>query len=86
MYLPLHTACAHGVKLVIGMSVIIKHPGIHNGEPVFRNTNVPFKSLLNYLERGQTLDDFLDDFPNVTRQDAITALEEARSSLVAHLR
>jgi uncharacterized protein (DUF433 family) len=68
------------------MSVIIKHPGIHNGEPVFRNTNVPFKSLLNYLERGQTLDDFLDDFPAVTRQDAITALEEARSSLVAHLR
>jgi uncharacterized protein (DUF433 family) len=68
------------------MSVIVKKPEIHNGEPVFRNTSVPFKSLLNYLERGQTLDDFLDDYPAVTRQDAITALEEARSSLVAHLR
>jgi uncharacterized protein (DUF433 family) len=67
-------------------SVIVKIPGIHNHEAVFRNTRVPFKSLLNYLERGQTLDDFLDDFPAVTRQDAITALEEARSSLVAHLR
>ncbi len=68
------------------MSVIVKVNGIHGGQPVFRNTQVPFKVLLDYLERGQTLDDFLDAFPAVTREDAITALEEARSSLVAHLR
>ncbi len=67
------------------MSVIVKIPNIHGGEPIFRNTQVPFKALLNYLERGQTLDEFLDAFPMVTREDAITALEEARSSLVAHL-
>jgi uncharacterized protein (DUF433 family) len=68
------------------MSVIVKIPGIHGGQPVFRNTHVPFKALLDYLEAGQTLDEFLDAFPTVTREDAITALEEARSTLVAHLR
>lgn len=68
------------------MSVIVKIPGVYGGEPVFRNTHVPFQTLLNYLEGGQTLDEFLDAFPSVTREDAITALEEARSSLVAHLR
>jgi len=68
------------------MSVLVKIHGIYGSEPVFRNTRVPFKSLLDYLERGQTLDEFLDAYPTVTREDAITALEEARSTLVAHLR
>jgi uncharacterized protein (DUF433 family) len=68
------------------MSVIVKNPAILSGEPVFRNTRVPFKALLDYLEGGETLDDFLDDFPAVTRQDAIAALEEARSLVIAHLK
>ncbi len=67
------------------MSVIVKNPQVLSGEPVFRNTRVPFKALLDYLEGGDTLDDFLDDFPSVTREEAIAALEEARSLVVSHL-
>ena len=68
------------------MSVIVKDTGILGGEPVFRNTRVPFKALLDYLEGGETLDEFLDDFPTVTREDAIAALEEAKSLVIAQLR
>lgn len=57
------------------MSIIVRNPEILSGEPVFRNTRVPFQALLDYLEGGQTLDDFLDDFPTVSRDAAITALE-----------
>ena len=68
------------------MSVIVKDTAILGGEPVFRNTRVPFKALLDYLEGGETLDEFLDDFPTVTREDAIAALEEAKSLVIAQLR
>ena len=67
-------------------SVIVKNPAILSGEPVFRGTRVPFKSLTDYLQHGRSLDQFLDDFPTVSREDAIAALEEARSSLVAALK
>lgn len=67
------------------MSVIVKNPNILSGEPVFRNTRVPFKALLDYLEGGETLNEFLDDFPSVTRGEAIAALEEARSLVAAQL-
>ncbi len=66
--------------------IIVKNPGILSGEPVFRGTRVPFKSLTDYLEHGRSLSEFLDDFPGVSRQDAIAALEQARSSLVATLK
>jgi uncharacterized protein (DUF433 family) len=66
--------------------VIVRNPAILSGEPVFRGTRVPFKSLIDYLEHGRTLSEFLDDFPGVTHEAAITALEEARSSLVATLK
>jgi len=65
---------------------IVSNPEIMSGEPVFRCTRVPFKNLTDYLEYGHTLDEFLDDFPGVTRDAAIAALEEARSSLVASLK
>lgn len=67
-------------------SIIVRNPEILSGEPVFRGTRVPFKSLTDYLEHGHTLDEFLDDFPSVTREAAIAALEEARTSLVAMLK
>jgi uncharacterized protein (DUF433 family) len=67
-------------------SVIIKNPAILSGEPVFRGTRVPFKSLTDYLGHGRTLNEFLEDFPGVSREDAIAALEEARSILVASLK
>lgn len=66
--------------------VIIRNPAILSGEPIFRGTRVPFKSLTDYLEHGRTLTDFLEDFPGVTRDDAIKALEEARCSLAAALK
>jgi uncharacterized protein (DUF433 family) len=66
-------------------NIIVSNPEILSGEPVFRGTRVPFKSLTDYLEHGRALDEFLDDFPSVTREAAIAALEEARSSLVAIL-
>jgi uncharacterized protein (DUF433 family) len=67
-------------------NVIIRNPGILSGEPVFRGTRVPFKCLTDYLEHERTLTEFLEDFPGVTREDAIAALEEARISLAAALR
>ena len=66
-------------------SVIVKNKNILGGTPVFRGTRVPFQSLLDYLEGGETLEEFLDDFPTVTRADAIAALELATSSLIKQL-
>jgi uncharacterized protein (DUF433 family) len=67
-------------------NAITKDPGVLGGTPVFRGTRVPFQALLDYLEGGQTLDDFLDDFPTVTREAAVSALEHAKSLLVSELR
>ena len=65
--------------------VIVKDTNILGGVPVFRKTRVPFQALLDYLEEGQTLDDFLADFPTVSREAAIAALEQAKSLLVSSL-
>jgi len=66
--------------------VIIKNPAVLSGEPVFRGTRVPFKALTDYLEGGESLGEFLEQYTSVTREAAIAALEEARDSLMAHLR
>jgi len=68
------------------MSIIKSDPNILSGEPVFRGTRVPFKSLTDYLEHGKSLSEFLGDFPSVSRTDAIAAIEEARASLASALR
>ncbi len=60
-------------------SLIVRNPGILGGEPVFRGTRVPFKSLTDYLEHGRSLSDFIEDFPGVTSAEAIAAMEEARA-------
>jgi uncharacterized protein (DUF433 family) len=65
--------------------VITKDRDILGGTPVFRGTRVPFQVLLDYLEGGQTLDAFLDDFPTVTREAAVRALEHAKSLVVSQL-
>lgn len=64
-------------------SVIVQDPEVHSGEPVFRGTRVPFQTLLDYLEGGETLDEFLEQYPGVSRQAAIAALEEAKTLLLA---
>jgi uncharacterized protein (DUF433 family) len=68
------------------IQLIVKDPEILGGTPVFRGTRVPFQALLDYLEGGQTLDEFLDDFPTVTKDEAVAALELAKSLLVDQLR
>jgi uncharacterized protein (DUF433 family) len=65
--------------------IITRDPDVLGGTPVFRGTRVPFQALLDYLEGGQTLVDFLDDFPTVSREAAISALEQAKSLLVNQL-
>ena len=57
------------------MEIIVKDQDILSGTPVFRGTRVPFQALLDYLEGGQTLDEFPDDFPTVTKDAAVAALE-----------
>ena len=63
--------------------VIHSDPEILGGTPVFVGTRVPFQTLLDYLEAGDNLDEFLDDFPTVTREKAIAALEQAKEALLA---
>ena len=63
--------------------VIVKDPDILGGMPVFRGTRVPFKNLLDYIEAGHTLDEFLEQFPSVTRGAAIAALEHAKELVIA---
>ena len=70
----------------VSENVIIKDPNILGGEPVFRGTRVPFKVLTDYLEGGDTLDQFLEEYPSVSRELAIAAIEEARLSLIAQLK
>ncbi len=53
--------------------------------PCFRGTRVPFKNLMDYLEGGHSLGEFLHQFPSVTREMAVQALEEAKESLLARI-
>jgi uncharacterized protein (DUF433 family) len=64
------------------LSVIHSDPEILSGTPVFVGTRVPVQSLFDYLEGGDTLDEFLRQFPSVTRDQAIAALELARQRLL----
>ena len=64
-------------------SVIVQDPDIRSGESVFRGTCVPFQTLVDYLEGGETLDEFLKQYPGVSREQAVTALEETKTLLLA---
>ncbi len=56
---------------------------IMGGTPVFAGTRVPVQTLIDYFEAGETIDDFLDGFPSVTREQVIAFLEEAKRRVVA---
>lgn len=62
-------------------SVVDIDPQVLGGTPVFSGTRVPVQTLIDYLEGGERLDDFLQDFPTVSREQAIAALELARGAL-----
>ena len=66
--------------------VVHSDPEILGGTPVFVGTRVPLRNLIDYLEGGQSLDEFLDDFPSVSREQAIAALEAAHEVLSASAR
>ena len=63
-------------------SVIIRDPEILSGIPVFAGTRVPAQNLIDYLAHGRSVDEFLDDFPTVRREQIIAALEEAKELLI----
>lgn len=67
-------------------TVIQIDPEILSGTPVFTGTRVPVKTLLEYLERGESLAEFLADFPSVTQEQAIAALKEAEEALLGRTR
>jgi uncharacterized protein (DUF433 family) len=64
--------------------IIHSDPDILGGVPVFVGTRVPVKTLLDYLEGGESLEVFLDHFPSVSREQAVAALELAKEMLIAH--
>jgi uncharacterized protein (DUF433 family) len=64
-------------------SLITSSPEIMGGTPVFAGTRVPVQTLIEYLEAGETIDDFLDGFPSVRREQVIAFLEEAKQLMIA---
>lgn len=64
-------------------SAVHNDPEIIGGTPVFVGTRVPFQTMLDYLEAGDPLAEFLEDFPTVSREQAIAALEQAKDALLA---
>ena len=67
-------------------SVVHSDPDILGGTPVFVGTRVPVQALIDYIEGGHSLEEFLDDFPTVNRDLAIAALELAKAHLIADAR
>lgn len=66
------------------LHVVHSDPDILGGTPVFVGTRVPVKTLLDYLQAGDSLNEFLDHFPSVSREQAIAVLELAKEMLTAH--
>jgi uncharacterized protein (DUF433 family) len=62
--------------------VVWCNPEVMGGTAVFYGTRVPVQTLLDYLEAGETIDDFLEGFPSVTREQAIAFLEQAKDRLI----
>lgn len=62
-------------------SVVSSSPDVMGGTPVFAGTRVPVENLLDYLEGGESIDDFLEGFPSVSREQVIAFLEETKASL-----
>ena len=66
-------------------SVVKIDPEIMSGTPCFTGTRVPVRALLDYLEAGDPLDEFLEDFPTVSRKQAIAFLEECENAVLAKI-
>jgi uncharacterized protein (DUF433 family) len=66
-------------------TVVTSSPDVMGGTPVFAGTRVPIENLLDYLEGGDSIDDFLEGFPSVTREQVITFLEETKARVLAEV-
>lgn len=64
-------------------AIVTRSPDVLGGTPVFAGTRVPIQTLIDYLEGGESIDDFLEGFPTVTRDQVIAFLEEAKTRMVA---
>jgi uncharacterized protein (DUF433 family) len=67
----------------MSQSVVKVDPEIMSGAPCFLGTRVPIQNLIDYLQGGDSIDEFLEDFPTVTREQVISFLEEAKESVLA---
>ena len=67
----------------MGQPLVASSPDVLSGTPVFAGTRVPVQALLDYLEGGETIDDFLGGFPTVKREQVVAFLEEAAARMVA---
>ncbi|HEY3305572.1 MAG TPA: DUF433 domain-containing protein [Candidatus Binatia bacterium] len=67
------------------VTVISSDPKIMGGTPVFQGTRVPVQTLIDYLEAGESISDFLEGFPTVTKKQVLALLEEAKEKLLADL-
>ncbi len=63
--------------------IVTSSPDILSGTPIFAGTRVPVQALIDYLEGGETIDDFLAGFPTVTREQIVAFLEEATARMIA---
>jgi uncharacterized protein (DUF433 family) len=63
--------------------IVISSPDILSGMPVFAGTRVPVQALIDYLEGGETIDDFLTGFPTVRREQVVAFLEEATARMIS---
>ena len=66
-------------------SIVHSDPEIHSGDPVVVGTRVPVRTLMDYIEGGDSLDVFLENFPTVTREQAVAFLEEATRTALAQI-
>jgi uncharacterized protein (DUF433 family) len=73
---------SQGYIMPMNQPVVSRKPEVMGGAPVFCGTRVPVQTLLDHLEAGDTIDEFLDGFPSVTREQVIAFLEQAKDRLV----
>jgi uncharacterized protein (DUF433 family) len=79
----LHASCQANYIPLMSSPVLSRDPEVMGGAAVFPGTRVPVQTLLEYLEAGETIDDFLEGFPTVKREQVIALLEAATERLVA---
>jgi uncharacterized protein (DUF433 family) len=72
-----------GILDAMKSSVVTSSPDVMGGTPVFAGTRVPIENLLDYLEGGESIEDFLEGFPSVSRDQVITFLEETKARVLA---